>query len=421
MKTHNSQFIIHNSKLPKLRFPEFLEAGEWEEKKLGEVCEINPSNGGELPESFIYIELESVVAGELLSENKICREGAPSRAQRLLKRGDIIYQIVRPYQRNNFFFDFDDTEIYVASTGYAQLRAFAVSSFLYQVVHTDTFVNKVIAKCTGSSYPAINSSDLAEIELAIPEPSEQQKIAACLSSLDARISAESQKLAALKTHKKGLMQQLFPAEGETVPRLRFAGFEGEWDTSTLDKVCERISVGLATSVTQHYRNIGVPIIRNLNIKDGYFDSSDMLYISEEFAKANLSKAAKALDVLTVHTGSNLGQTCVLPSNFHNCQTFITLITTPKKVILDPYFLCIHMSSEIGRNEMTKLQVGGGKGNLNTSDLKRYRITFPSLPEQQKIAACLSSLNELITAQSQKIEKLKEHKKGLMQQLFPSEL
>lgn len=199
--------------LPQLRFPEFQDAGEWEEKKLLEVCEINPSNEG-LPESFVYIDLESVVTGELIYNKKMYRDDAPSRAQRLLKSGDVIYQTVRPYQRNNFFCDFDSENNYVASTGYAQLRAFDVSKFLYQLIHTDTFVNQVIAKCTGTNYPAINSTELAEISVVIPKPLEQQKIADILSSLDALIALQTQKLAALTAHKKGLLQQLFPSPEE---------------------------------------------------------------------------------------------------------------------------------------------------------------------------------------------------------------
>ena len=153
--------------VPKLRFPEFRDATGWKEKPLKEAAQINPSNSG-LPESFIYIDLESVDAGELKAKTGISRDAAPSRAQRLVERGDIIYQVVRPYQRNNLLCEFDDEEAYVASTGYAQLRAKGSNRFLYQSIHTDSFVGRVIAKCTGSNYPAINSSDLAEIQLPIP-------------------------------------------------------------------------------------------------------------------------------------------------------------------------------------------------------------------------------------------------------------
>jgi type I restriction enzyme S subunit len=199
---------------PRLRFSEFRGAGEWTAKPLKAAAQVNPANKG-LPESFTYIDLESVNVGELKAKSRISRIGAPSRAQRLLEHGDIIYQIVRPYQRNNLLCEFDDDDDYVASTGYAQLRAKGNNRFLYQSIHTDSFVNQVIANCTGSSYPAINSSDLAEIEISFPPTlDEQQKIAECLSSLDDLIVAESQRIEALKCQKRGLMQQLFPSSAE---------------------------------------------------------------------------------------------------------------------------------------------------------------------------------------------------------------
>ena len=221
---------VNPALVPKLRFPEFREAEGWSEKPLQAVAKINPANDG-LPEFFVYIDLESVESGELKVKTRISKIGAPSRAQRLIKSGDIVYQVVRPYQRNNLLCDFDDDEDYVASTGYAQLRAIGSNHFLYQSIHTDSFVGKVIEKCTGSNYPAINSSDLGGIELPLPPTlAEQQKIADCLSSLDELIAAQARKVDLLKTHKKGLMQQFFPREGETQPRLRFPEFrdDGEW-------------------------------------------------------------------------------------------------------------------------------------------------------------------------------------------------
>lgn len=196
---------------PRLRFPEFMEAGEWNEKPLKRICTINPRNGN-LPDEFTYIDLESVDSGILVKCNRTLAESAPSRAQRILQNGDTIFQIVRPYQRNNLFVNFADNGDFVASTGYAQLRPLSDPQFLYQVVHHDTFVDRVVAKCTGSNYPAINSSDLAEITVSVPpsEP-EQHRIASCLSSIDAIINAQAKKLDILKTHKQGLMQGLFPS------------------------------------------------------------------------------------------------------------------------------------------------------------------------------------------------------------------
>ena len=192
----------------------------------------------------------------------------------------------------------------------------------------------------------------------------------------------------------------------------------DWNLCKLEDVCERIGVGLATSVTKYYRETGIAIIRNLNIKNGYFDGNDMLYLDQEFAKQNYSKETKALDVLTVRTGSNLGLTCVLPFEYHNCQTFTTLVTTPNKLRLNSIYLCFNMSSIIGKSELSRLQVGGGKGNLNTGDLKKYRIAIPrNINEQTAIANSLSDSDALITSLEKLIEKKRAIKQGAMQELL----
>ncbi|MCB1065585.1 MAG: restriction endonuclease subunit S [Verrucomicrobiae bacterium] len=180
---------------------------DWEEKKLGEVVEVNPKST-DLPESFIYIDLESVNDGRLHSPRRIAKSDAPSRAQRLLQKGDILYQTVRPYQMNNYRFDLDD--VHVASTGYAQLRASSHNAeFVYQSVHFPTFVGAVLDRCTGTSYPAINSKDLAEIKLGVPSIGEQTKIANFLSAIDRKIESVATQVTDTQTFKRGLLQQMF--------------------------------------------------------------------------------------------------------------------------------------------------------------------------------------------------------------------
>ncbi|HMQ90947.1 MAG TPA: restriction endonuclease subunit S [Flavilitoribacter sp.] len=136
----------------------------WEEKQLGEIAKVNPKCNG-LPNIFVYIDLESVDKGILKKEDIIQKENAPSRAQRILKDNDILFQTVRPYQKNNLFFD--KGEGFVASTGYAQIRTKQIPKYLYWFLHTESFVKKVLARCTGTSYPAINSDDLSKILVSI--------------------------------------------------------------------------------------------------------------------------------------------------------------------------------------------------------------------------------------------------------------
>ena len=179
---------------------------DWEEKKLGEVSDVNPKNS-QLPSSFIYIDLESVNKGRLILQNKISLEEAPSRAQRVLELNDILFQTVRPYQMNNLYFEKKGN--YIASTGYAQLRTKESSMFLYQLLHTHKFVNNVLKNCTGTSYPAINSNDLAKIKINIPSLKEQQKIAKYLSAIDIKIESVQQQIKKTQAFKKGLLQQMF--------------------------------------------------------------------------------------------------------------------------------------------------------------------------------------------------------------------
>ena len=125
--------------VPRLRFPEFNDAGEWEVKPLNKACQVNPSVQN-LPNKFIYVDLESVKDGTLLQKKNIQLDGAPSRAQRLLKKGDVLFQMVRPYQQNNYFFNTEESIPYVASTGYAQLRACESNDYLFQYLHNDKFL-----------------------------------------------------------------------------------------------------------------------------------------------------------------------------------------------------------------------------------------------------------------------------------------
>jgi type I restriction enzyme S subunit len=179
---------------------------DWEVKKIKEVSFVNPKNS-ELPQSFIYIDLESVDSGRLIKERRISAAEAPSRAQRKLEKDDILFQTVRPYQKNNLFFERKGD--YIASTGYAQLRVKENSMFLYQLLHTEEFVGKVMKRCTGTSFPAINSNDLAKIKIKIPVEKEQQKIGNFLSAIDKKIEAVSQQIEKTQSFKKGLLQQLF--------------------------------------------------------------------------------------------------------------------------------------------------------------------------------------------------------------------
>lgn len=198
-------FPKNGSNVPEIRFKGFTEA--WEQRKVGELASFNPKD--ELPQIFEYVDLESVVGTEMLSHRTEVKSSAPSRAQRLAHTGDLFYQTVRPYQKNNYLFEKPDNN-YVFSTGYAQMRPYVDGYFLLSLVQSERFVKVVLDNCTGTSYPAINANDLAEIEVAAPsDESEAQKIGIIFRSIDNLITLHQRELEKLKNIKKSCLENMF--------------------------------------------------------------------------------------------------------------------------------------------------------------------------------------------------------------------
>lgn len=198
-------FPAEGASEPALRFRGF--SSPWKRCELGSIADFNPKC--ELPERFEYVDLESVVGTQIIAHRTETKSTAPSRAQRLAQKGDIFYQTVRPYQKNNCLFDSDDQN-YVFSSGYAQLRPHGDSSFLLALMQTDIFVNEVLNHCTGTSFPAVSSNDLAGIIVTFPASfDEQKKIGDFFHRLDLYISLQKEKLDKMHLLKAALLDRLF--------------------------------------------------------------------------------------------------------------------------------------------------------------------------------------------------------------------
>ena len=198
-------FPRDGEKFPQIRFAGFTDA--WEQRKLGELATFNPKE--ELPNVFEYVDLESVVGTEMLSHRTEEKVTAPSRAQRLAHTGDLFYQTVRPYQKNNYLFGKSDKH-YVFSSGYAQLRPFVDGYFLLSLVQSEQFVKTVLDNCTGTSYPAINANELAEIEVSCPkEKYEYSRIGEYFRYLDRLITLHQREVEKLQNIKKSCLEKMF--------------------------------------------------------------------------------------------------------------------------------------------------------------------------------------------------------------------
>ncbi|WP_339069913.1 restriction endonuclease subunit S [Pseudomonas idahonensis] len=248
------------------------------------------------------------------------------------------------------------------------------------------------------------------------QPTEQQKIADCLSSVDNLIAAQARKVEALKLHKNGLMQQLFPREGETQPRLRFPEFKnaGEWDEDTLENLCTaKISYGIVQA--------------GAHIPDGmpYIKSSDL---NSELCLANLARTSDVIaekyrrsevmpgDIVFSLRG-NIGVAQIVPKDIPVAN--LTQGTARIRPQGPSEFLLQALRCQSVHGRILAVRKGSTFQEISLEALRNIRLLHPAIAEQQRIADCLSTLDALITAQTQKCEALKTHKRGLIQQLFPS--
>lgn len=255
-------------------------------------------------------------------------------------------------------------------------------------------------------------------KLPLPtEPAEQRKIASCLSSLDDLITAQAKKIDLLKTYKKGLMQHLFPREGETQPRLRFPEFRNavEWRSDALGNLFETSSGGTPDRTKAEYWNGNVPWITTSLVDFNVITDADE-YISDEGLKNSHAKIFPAATILMAMygQGKTRGQVAMLGIKAATNQACAAIL--PRKEI-DPHFVFLNLGSRY--EELRGLSNSGGQENLSQGLIRELRFSYPEdKAEQQRIATCLGSLDALITTDTQKSEALKTHKKGLMQGLFP---
>jgi len=271
----------------------------------------------------------------------------------------------------------------------------------------------------GSVRVRIYYRDLARLQLLLPGRDEQQKIADCLSSLDTLIAAQADKLDALKTHKRGLMQQLFPREGEIIPRLRFPEFReaGEWEQTNLEQLVDFRSGGTPSKANPAFWSGSIPWVSAKDMKQLFLDDTED-HIST-VAVDDGAKMASPGTLLMLTRGMTLLKDvpiCVLQRGMSFNQDVKAL--RPKKD-MDGLFLAFSLLANLHRLLKMVDIAGHGTGKLNTDELKLFELVRPQSDEQQKIADCFSSIDALIAAQADKLDALKTHKKGLMQQLFPS--
>ncbi len=407
--------------VPKLRFPEFREAEGWEETTLNEIADPVTKRAiqGE-EDNVLSLSAEN---GIVLQSEFFGKKVAGDNSERYLKiaRNDFVYND-RTTKASTF------GTIKRLSKHPGGIVSPIYKCFRFQVDENPVFWewyfesgihNKALAGLVNEGARAgrfnISITQFLSTGAWRPGEAEQQTIAECLSSADEVIAAQARKVDALKTHKKGLMQQLFPREGETQPRLRFPEFQnkGEWEERALAEIvevasgqvdpkeppyCDSPQIGSENIESNTGKLVNVKSAGEKGVISGnyVFDERHILY----------SKIRPALNKVAAPAFTGI------------CSADIYPIRPVNGDLLRSYLLYLLLSKKfleyaIRNSERGKIP------KINRDALLTYEALIPSPEEQHRIASCLSSLDTLITAETQKLEALKRHKRGLMQQLFPS--
>ncbi|MFA7140014.1 MAG: restriction endonuclease subunit S [Proteiniphilum sp.] len=390
----------NNKKLiPELRFPEFENEGEWEIKTLSGICDITN--------------------GKANAQDHVDNGRYPlfDRSEVIKASDEFIFDceaVIIPGEGMRFIPKYYEGKFNLHQRAYA-LKDFSCSGqfVYYSMLHRSTLLSQ---KAVQSTVLSLRLPILQDFPIEIPKkPEEQEKIASCLSSLDEVISAHSQKLELLKAHKKGLLQNLFPQEGEKVPKLRFKEFEkdGEWKKTILGKISSAIFDG--THQTPKYTEEGIPFFSVENIVSG---KKNKFISREDYLEATSKNKPEKGDILITRIG-NIGFSTVVDWDYE-FSIYVTLAVIKQSDIFISHYLNGYFQSDYYQKEIRrKSLLNAAPMKINMNELQKTKVLLPpTKSEQQKIAFCLSSLDELILAQTEKIEQLKLHKKGLMQGLFP---
>ncbi len=421
--------------VPKLRFKEF--SGEWEEKKLGDIVDIFKGKGISKNDISENGKLDCIRYGELYTEYREIINNIKSKTN--LNQNNLVLS-----KKNDVIIPSSgETNIDIATAhcilkdnialgGDLNILRGQENGIFLAYYLSNAKKNEISKLAQGIAVVHLYSSQLSKLTLHLPTPKEQQKIANTLSSLDSLIEAYQRKVEALYKHKKALMQQLFPSEGENVPKLRFKEFTGEWEEKKLGDIYkffptnsfsrDKLNYEKGKVKNIHYGDIHtkfstlfditkevVPYInQSVDItkikKDYYCVEGDMVFAD---ASEDLDDIGKSIELINLNNESLL-------AGLH------TLLARQREEKLIKGFSGHLFKSNFIRNQIKREAQGAKVLGISVRRLENIMISFPKSPkEQQKIANTLSSLDSLIEATKQKVEALYKHKKALMQQMFVS--
>jgi len=409
--------------VPRLRFPEFRDAPGWPQAPLGAAL----TERGQKSDGVSEVHSVSLSKGIVPQVEHMGRSFAASDTSHynLVRPFDIVYTrsplaifklgIVKQHKGEN---NAIVSPLYGVFEPRNQHLGLIVEAFFESPARSIRYLDPLAQKGAKNTIQLSNGRFLSGSLYLPDDEDEQRKIADCLGSLDDLIAAEGRKLAALRDHKQGLMQQLFPREGETQPRLRFPEFRnaGEWEPDVLGDVAT-ISKGRGIAKSDVDADGVTPCIRYGELYTIYGE-----VIHEVRSRTNLplddlvlSQAGDVIIPASGETKEDIATCACVMSGGIALGSDLNIIRSP----IDGRFFSYYLNGS-RRRQLAKVAQGDTVAHLYPTQLSTLELSVPVEEEEQhRIADCLSALDARIAGQVAKLDALRTHKHGLMQQLFPS--
>ncbi|MBP2699132.1 restriction endonuclease subunit S [Photobacterium lucens] len=382
---------------------------------------------------FSYIDIGSVSTGKVvLPNNEVSFSEAPSRARKKVQFDDVLMSTVRPNLKSFAHFKAKGSN-FIASTGFAVLRAKNGNnnSFLFNAILSDDISRQIDALVVGSNYPAINSSDVKNLEIVTPSKPEQQKIAAILTSVDDVIEKTQAQINKLKDLKTGMMQELL-TRGIGIDGKPHTEFKDSpvgripkgWDVWTLDDMSEKRKPVLKTGPfgsslkSSDFKEKGVPVINIQNLGVGKLETKNIYFVTNEKAR-ELSGYSVSEGDLVFSRVADVGRSVVIPKEAIGwiMSSNLMRISTDKSKVDSKYLMYQLVNGPSVTLQLNQMVSDGGRQVVTGPTIKQLQFPIPSITEQKMIVNKIDSIDYYLNEKVKKVSQLNAIKKALMQDLL----
>jgi type I restriction enzyme S subunit len=412
-----------NKNIPQIRFPGF--EGEWEWYKLDDIADYKKGPFGSALKKDLFVPKGNTTIKVYEQQNAIKKDWTLER-----------YFITKEYAKNLMGFSVTSGDIIVSCAGTIgeiyeipneaepgiinqalmriKVKELIVDRKMFIILFANMIDDFTKVHSNGSAIKNIPPlSDLKSINILVPQIEEQQKISTYFSNLDNLIILSEQELNGYKELKKCMLQKMFPKEGESVPEIRFPGFEGDWECRRLGDMADIIGGGTPSTKNPTYWNGDINWYAPAEITNQIYVSSSQKKITQEGFN-HCSTKMLPIGTILFTSRAGIGKTAILAKEGCTNQGFQSIV--PYKDKLDSYFI-------FSRTEELKCYgeaVGAGSTFIEVSgkQMANMRLMMPkTLEEQQKIGLYFKQLDNLISISEQELNEYKRLKKCMLQKMF----